>query len=149
MLVRTMHMTPFSLRSKQDSRKFPQTPQDESVWRKRSSTWTLRVPQLHKRSISHAAASSDLDGMSIFHSIAANGNIGLSGQAHWLPVAVIIRNCAPKSPTVPGGHATTRVKQTSASKGPARRDSYPWCSQKGRKRHKCYGAEYCPYLSSG
>ena len=83
------------------------------------------------------------------HSIAANGNIGLSGQAHWLPVAVIIRNCAPKSPTVPGGHATTRVKQTSASKGPARRDSYPWYSQKGRKRHKCYGAEYCPYLSSG
>ena len=84
-----------------------------------------------------------------FHSIAANGNIGLSGQAHWLPVAVIIRNCAPKGPTVPGGHATTRVKQTSASKGPARRDSYPWYSQKGRKRHKCYGAEYCPYLSSG
>ena len=79
------------------------------------------------------------------HSIAANGNIGLSGQAQWLPVAVNTRNCAPKSPTVPGGHATTRVKQTSASKGPARRYFFPWYSYKGRKQHKYCGAEYCPY----
>ena len=64
-------------------------------------------------------------GGSFFHSFAANGNIGLSGQAQWLPLAVTTRDCAPKSPTVPSGHATTRVKQTSAPKGPAHRNSCP------------------------
>ena len=51
-----------------------------------------------------------------FHSLAANGNTGLSGQAQWLPIAVTTRDCAPRSPTVPSSHATTRVKRVSAPK---------------------------------
>ena len=54
-----------------------------------------------------------------FHSYAAKGNNGLSGQAQWLPVAVAARDCAPKSPTVSSSHATTRVKQVSGLRGPA------------------------------
>ena len=64
-----------------------------------------------------------------FHSFAANGNTGLSGQAQWLPVAVTTRDCAPKSPTVPSPHATTRVKRVSAPKGPAHLISCPFYSR--------------------
>ena len=79
-----------------------------------------------------------------FHSFAANGNTGPSGQAQWLPVAVTTRDCAPKSPTAPSGHATTRVKQVSAPKGPAHLYSCQLYSNKGRRQHKYCDAGDCP-----
>ena len=78
------------------------------------------------------------------HSIAANGNIGLSGQAQWLPVAVDARDCAPKSPTVSGNHATNRVKRVSAPKGPAHQVSYLIYWSRGRVQHTCCVTEGCP-----
>ena len=66
------------------------------------------------------------------HSFAANGNIGLSGQAQWLPVAMAARDYAPKSPTVSSSHATTRVKQVSAPRGPAHYFSYHLYGCRGR-----------------
>ena len=80
-----------------------------------------------------------------FHSIAANGNIGLSGQAQWLPVAVTTRNHAPKSPTIPSGHATTRVKRVSAPKGPAHLYSCQHFEYPGRRQRKYCDAANCPY----
>ena len=86
-----------------------------------------------------------LDGASIFHSIAANGNTGLSGQAQWLPVAATTRNHAPKSPTIPSGHATTRVKRVSAPKGPAHLYSCQHFEYSGRRQRKYCDAANCPY----
>ena len=80
-----------------------------------------------------------------FHSIAANGNIGLSGQAQWLPVAVTTRNHAPKSPTIPRGHTTTRVKRVSAPKGPAHLYSCQHFEYTGRRQHKYCDAANYPY----
>ena len=79
------------------------------------------------------------------HSIAANGNIGLSGQAQWLPVAVAARDCAPKGPTVSSSRATTRVKQVSAPRGPAHCCSYQLYRCGSKTQRTCCVSRGCQY----